>query len=60
MDNLLIAENVSKALLAVVDAVRDRIIPDGISDEEFFTRVLAATDNPEITPCIRELENGRS
>jgi hypothetical protein len=50
---------VADALLAVVDAVRDYIIPDGISDEEFANRVIGATDNPEINPFIREIEHGR-
>ena len=48
------------ALLEVVDAMRDYIVPDGISAEAFASRVIAAMDNPEINPVIRELEHGRS
>lgn len=48
------------ALLNVVNAVRDYLPPDGISDVEFIRRVVASTDNPTINPVIRELENGRS
>jgi beta-phosphoglucomutase-like phosphatase (HAD superfamily) len=47
------------ALLNVVNAVRDYLPPDGISDVEFIHRVVASTDNPTINPVIRKLENGR-
>lgn len=47
------------ALLAVVNAVREYLPPDGISADEFINLVIGATDNDEINPIIRELENGR-
>jgi len=49
-----------EALLGVVDAMRDWIVPDGISGDEFAERVVALLDNPKINSIIRELENGRS
>jgi hypothetical protein len=48
---------VDRALLAVVDAVRAYLPPDGIGKDEFINRVIGATDNPEINPLIEELEN---
>lgn len=48
------------ALIAVVEATRAYLPPDGISAQECINRVLAATDNPAITPIILEAENGRS
>lgn len=48
------------ALLAVVDATRDYLPPDGISEQECISRILEATDNPLINPVISEIENGRS
>jgi hypothetical protein len=50
---------VADALLAVVAATRDYLPPDGISKDECINRVIGATDNHEINPFIRELENGR-
>lgn len=44
------------ALLAVVDAVRDYLPPDGIDAPTFINLVIGAVDNPEINPIIRELE----
>lgn len=46
------------ALLSVVDAVRDYLPPDGISQSDCLSRIIEATDNPTINPVIRELENG--
>jgi hypothetical protein len=54
------AARVGEALLAVVDAVRDYLPPDGISADECLSRIIAATDNPTINPVIRELEHGHS
>ena len=48
------------ALLAVVNAVRAYLPPDGISAAELIDRVIGATDNPDINPIIREYENGCS
>lgn len=48
------------ALLAIVDATRDYLPPDGITEREFISRVIGAIDNPDINPIIRELEHGRS
>lgn len=45
-----------QALLAVIDAVRDYLPPDGISAETFINRVIEAVDNPDINPVIRRLE----
>lgn len=54
-----VTEELAKAFLAVVDAVRDFLPPDGIGYDDFAQRVIAATDNPEINPIIKELEHGR-
>jgi hypothetical protein len=51
---------VAAALLAVVDAVRDYLPPDGISEQECLNRVIGAVDNSDINPFIREIEDGRS
>ena len=37
-----------EALLAVIDAARAYLPPDGIGKDEFIARVLEATDNPRI------------
>lgn len=50
-------EAVVASLLAVVDAVRDYLPPDGISQHDFVSRVIEAVDNPTINPFIRELES---
>lgn len=50
----------NKALLSVLNAVRDYLPPDGISAHDCLTRVVGAVDNPEINPVIRRLEDGRS
>jgi hypothetical protein len=42
------------ALLAVLDAVRDYLPPDGISASDCLSRVIGAVDNP----AIRSLEDG--
>lgn len=47
------------ALLAVVEATRAYLPPDGIDAQECLNRIIGATDNPEINPIIREIENGR-
>jgi hypothetical protein len=47
---------VADALLAVVEATRAYLPPDGISAQECLNRILSATDNPTINPIIREIE----
>lgn len=51
-------EVLRKAILAVVDATRDYLPPDGIGAQECLSRIIGATDNPEINPIIRSLEDG--
>ena len=48
------------SLLPVVEATRAYLPPDGINAQECINRILAATDNPTISPIIAELENGRA
>lgn len=50
---------VERALMEVVDAVRDYLPPDGIGAQECLARVIAATDNPEINPIIAQIEARR-
>lgn len=47
-----------RAVIACVDAMRAYIIPDGIEADEAMSRIVAALDNPEITPIILEAERG--
>jgi hypothetical protein len=47
---------VGQALLTCVDAMREYIVPDGISDDEFANRIIGALDNDQINPFIFELE----
>jgi hypothetical protein len=46
-----------EAILAVVSATRAYLPPDGIDAKECLSRVIAATDNPNINPIILEAEN---
>lgn len=48
------------ALLNILDAARDYLPPDGISEQDFISRVIGEVDNSTINPIIRELENGRA
>jgi hypothetical protein len=48
------------AILAVVDAVRDYLPPDGIDEQECLNRVIGAVDNPKINPVIRALQSSAS
>jgi hypothetical protein len=41
-----------EALLAVIDAARAYLPPDGIGKDEFITRVLEAIDNPKIIAAL--------
>lgn len=45
-----------RALVAVIDAVRDYLPPDGISMSEAMDRIIGAVDNPEINPVITPAE----
>jgi hypothetical protein len=45
------------ALLAVVEATRAYLPPDGIDAKECLSRILGATDNPTINPIIFEIED---
>ena len=49
-------EALQDAVMAVVDAVRDYLPPDGISEEDFISRVIGAVDNPTINPVIFAIE----
>ena len=44
------------ALVAVVEATRAYLPPDGIDAKECLSRILGATDNPTINPIIFEIE----
>ena len=46
------------ALLAVIDAARAYLPPDGIGKDEFIARVLDATDNPRIVAALRSWSSG--
>jgi hypothetical protein len=41
-----------EALLAIIDAARAYLPPDGIGKDEFISRVLEATDNPKIIAAL--------
>ena len=45
------------ALVAVVEATRAYLPPDGIDAQECLNRILEATDNPTINPVIFEIED---
>lgn len=49
-----------RAVAAVTDATSAYLPPDGISQHECISRVLAATDNPEINAVMLGGPNGRS
>ena len=53
-------QTLEEVLLAVVNAVRDYLPPDGIDAQECLNRIIGATDNPTINPIIAEIENGRA
>lgn len=44
------------AFINIVDTVREYLPPDGISKDQFISRVIAQTDNTTINPVIREIE----
>lgn len=46
------------AIKAVTDATGAYLPPDGISKDELISRVLAATDNPEINAVMLGGRNG--
>jgi hypothetical protein len=41
-----------KALLAIIEAARAYLPPDGIGKDAFITRVLEAIDNPRIIAAL--------
>lgn len=41
------------AVAAVIDATRDYLPPDGITREEFISRVIAATDNARMAEIMK-------
>lgn len=45
------------AVAAVIGAVRDYLPPDGIKQDEFINRVIAATDNPQIVAALQQIES---
>jgi hypothetical protein len=45
------------AVIAVVEATRAYLPPDGIDAQECISRILEATDNPAINPVIFEIED---
>lgn len=42
-----------EAVAAVIDATRDYLPPDGITKEEFISRVIAATDTPRMAEIMK-------
>lgn len=53
------AEVMRTAIKSVTDATGAYLPPDGISKDELISRVLAATDNPEINAVMLGGHNGR-
>jgi hypothetical protein len=49
-----------KAVKAVHEASIAYLPPDGISKEEFISRVLEATDNTEIFNALKEIEDAEA
>jgi hypothetical protein len=52
---MLMAEDATpliEALLAIIDAARAYLPPDGIGKDAFIARVLGATDNPKIIAAL--------
>lgn len=54
--NLTANRNVfANAVKAVIAASQEYLPPDGISKDEFISRVLGATDNAEIVAALEQL-----
>lgn len=51
---------IERALQAVIAATRAYLPPDGITAQEHLSRILAATDNPEINADLSKVEAGRA
>lgn len=51
---------VEEALRKIIDASRAYLPPDGISREEFVSRVLGASDNAEIVAALSQLDEVRN
>lgn len=47
------APDLYDAVAAVIDATRDYLPPDGITKEEFISRVIAATDTPRMAEIMK-------
>lgn len=52
-------ERLKKAVSAATDATAAYLPPDGISASECISRILGATDNPEINAIMLEKNDGR-
>lgn len=48
------------AVKAVIAASQEYLPPDGISKEEFISRVLGATDNAGIVTALQEIEDAEA
>lgn len=51
-------DTLKKAVSATTDATASYLPPDGIDASECISRILAATDNPEINAIMLENKNG--
>ncbi len=47
------APELHEAVAAVIDATRDYLPPDGITKDEFISRVIAATDNARMAEIMK-------
>ncbi len=47
------APELYEAVAAVINATRDYLPPDGITKEEFISRVIAATDNARMAEIMK-------
>ena len=47
------APDLYEAVAAVIDATRDYLPPDGITKDEFISRVIAATDNARVVEIMK-------
>ena len=53
------SSDLTSALLAVIDATRAYLPPDGIGEQECLNRIIGATDNQAINPFIRAADEAR-
>lgn len=47
------APELYEAVAAVIDATRDYLPPDGITKDEFISRVISATDNARLAEIMK-------